>query len=161
MHPLAAQRIDELQLSAHPEGGYFREIFRSAAQVDPRDGRGSRAAVTTIYFLLAQGEVSRWHRVASDEVWHFYEGAPLELLIADGGFTRVRKAWLGPLDGADAPVIVVPAGAWQAARSSGDYTLVGCTVGPGFDFTDFALLHDIPELVDRLRDEAPEFLLFV
>jgi uncharacterized protein len=80
MHPRAAELITTLGLQPHPEGGFYRQIFRSAVQVNPMDPRGPRAALTTIYFLLPEGTFSRWHQVASDEVWHLYEGGPLELL---------------------------------------------------------------------------------
>src|SRR6185369_15637793 len=83
MHPRAAELITKLNLERHPEGGYYREIFRSTDLVAPADGRGPRAALTTIYFLLPAGIVSRWHRVASDAVWHLYEGGPLEVLSVD------------------------------------------------------------------------------
>ena len=125
--PSEADRLIELlDLKPHPEGGYFRETFR--------DSNLGRAHSTAIYFLLKAGEESRWHRVDAAEVWHFYRGAPLELCIG-------RQAYvLGPdIDAAQAPQIVVPAGAWQAARSLGDYTLVGCTVAPGFEFDHFEM----------------------
>ena len=83
MHPRATELITQLNLERHPEGGYYREIFRSADLVSPADGRGPRAALTTIYFLLPAGTISRWHRVTSDEVWHLYEGGPLEVLSVD------------------------------------------------------------------------------
>ncbi|HMH65485.1 MAG TPA: cupin domain-containing protein, partial [Rhizomicrobium sp.] len=89
---------------------------------------------TAIYFLLKAGEMSRWHRVDAAEVWHFYEGAPLELRI--GKQTYVLGA---DIDAAQAPQVVVPPGEWQSARSLGDYTLVGCTVAPGFDFAHFEI----------------------
>lgn len=136
--------ITSLGLRAHPEGGYYREVYRSPASVKPSDGREPRPALTTIYFLLSQGQFSRWHRVQSDEVWHFYEGAPLDLWLASPRIDRVEQHRLGPAEGAQQPVLVVPAGWWQAARSSGAYTLTGCTVGPGFDFEDFALAADQP-----------------
>ncbi|MCX6366560.1 MAG: cupin domain-containing protein [Armatimonadetes bacterium] len=133
MHPRAQELIETLQLTPHPEGGFFREVFRSAKTVTPSDGRPIRSALTTIYFLLPAGAYSRWHQVLSDEVWHFYEGAPLELLCDD-------ERWiLGPVGERQSPTHTVPAGAWQAARSLGEYTLVGCTVGPGFEFADFSL----------------------
>ena len=135
----AAALIETLGLSPHPEGGYYGELYRSPATVHPDDGRGPRSALTTIYFLLPQGSVSRWHRVQSDEVWHYYEGAPLDLWMASPEGDQVDHYRLGPLDKAQRPVWTVPAGHWQAARSTGSYTLVGCTVGPGFDFRDFAL----------------------
>jgi predicted cupin superfamily sugar epimerase len=140
VHPRAAALIASLNLSPHPEGGHFREIYRSSSRVQPRDERGERSALTTIYFLLAGGEVSRWHIVASDEVWHFYEGDPLELLTAaDDSFEPVTRHRLGPVNGDTQPVHVVAANTWQSARSTGAYTLVGCTVAPGFEFEDFRL----------------------
>jgi predicted cupin superfamily sugar epimerase len=144
-----------LGLMPHPEGGYYGELYRSGTTVHPTDGRGPRPALTTIYFLLPGAAVSRWHRVQSDEVWHFYEGAPLDLWMAppDGG--QVSQHRLGPLDGEQRPVWTVPAGQWQAARSTGAYTLVGCTVGPGFDFRDFALAGDQPAAAATLRARLP------
>jgi len=125
----ADRLIQMLDLKPHPEGGYFRETFR--------DGGDGRAHSTAIYFLLSAGEVSRWHRVDAAEVWHFYRGAPLELKIGTDTFI------LGPdIDEAQVPQLVVPPGAWQAARSLGDYTLVGCTVAPGFEFSKFEMAPD-------------------
>lgn len=145
-----------LGLAPHPEGGRFREVFRSSARVRPGDGRPERAALTSIHFLLVEGETSAWHRVLSDEAWHFAEGAPLELLTMDPDFARVERWTLGPVGEADGPLRVVPAGRWQAARSTGAYTLAGCTVGPGFDFADFALLRDLPDEADALRRRHPD-----
>ena len=158
MHHRAAELIATLGLGPHPEGGFFREIFRSGAQVEPEDGRGSRAALTTIYFLLPEGSVSRWHQVASDEVWHLYEGGPLELLELDAHGDSPRQHVLAALaEGMDAaPVRTIPAGHWQAARPLGDYALVGCTVGPGFDFADFTMLADDPRAAERVRARWPE-----
>ena len=151
----AEHLIAALGLIPHPEGGYYGELFRSDAAVHPTDGRGLRAALTTIYFLLPGAAVSRWHRVQSDEVWHFYEGAPLDLwmLSPDGGQANQHR--LGPLDGAQRPAWTVPGGWWQAARSTGPYTLVGCTVGPGFDFRDFALAGDQPTVAAAVRARHP------
>jgi uncharacterized protein len=130
MPPSEADRLIELLgLAPHPEGGHFRETFRNSGE--------GRAHSTAIYFLLRCGEVSRWHRVGAAEVWHFYRGAPLELMIGKQIYL------LGPdIDAAQAPQIVVPPNAWQAARSLGDYTLVGCTVAPGFDFAHFEMAPD-------------------
>ncbi len=147
--------IATLGLIPHPEGGYYGEIHRSRATVQPEDNRGRRPALTTIYFLLLSDAVSRWHRVLSDEVWHFYEGAPLELWVADPNSFDVALHRLGPLDGAQQPVYSVPAGWWQAARSTGTYTLVGCTVGPGFDFRDFTLAADDRRANDGFRHAHP------
>lgn len=134
----------ELDLSAHPEGGHFRELYRSPRPVEDRSRGGlGRTACTNIYFLLARGQVSRFHRVESDELWHFYEGEALELIIAEplnGQHFRVTEQRLGPLSDGGRPFVPVPAGAWQAARPLGAYTLCGCTVAPGFEFEDFTLI---------------------
>ncbi|HXO70253.1 MAG TPA: cupin domain-containing protein [Bradyrhizobium sp.] len=131
--PTAADIIARLELKPHPEGGHFRETFR-----DTRLDANGRSVSTAIYFLLARGERSHWHRIDAVEVWHYYAGSPLTLLIADdGGHHRVT---LGPnLAAGEVPQAVVPARVWQAAESNGDWTLVGCTVAPGFDFTKFEL----------------------
>jgi len=129
----AADIIARLQLKPHPEGGHFRETFRDS-RVDPE----GRSVSTAIYFLLARGERSHWHRVDAVEVWHFYSGSALKLEIADGDGRRTVT--LGPdLAAGDIPQAVVPAHAWQAAESCGDWTLAGCTVAPGFDFAKFEL----------------------
>jgi predicted cupin superfamily sugar epimerase len=127
----AAEVIRLLDLRPHPEGGHYRETFR-----DPRQGAGGRSFSTAIYFLLAAGERSRWHRIDAVEIWHWHAGAALSLEIADSdGIASVR---LGPdLAGGEWPQAVVPAGAWQAAESHGAWTLVGCTVAPGFQFSGF------------------------
>ena len=131
----AADVIRRLDLKPHPEGGHFREAFR-----DVRTVEGIRAASTAIYFLLARGERSHWHRIDAAEVWHFYAGAPLMLEVAAYGDGPAERITLGPgLDRGEQPQAVVPAQAWQAAESLGDWTLVGCTVAPGFDFQKFEL----------------------
>ena len=128
----AADVIRLLDLKPHPEGGQFRETFR-----DPRTVDG-RAASTAIYFLLARGERAHWHRVDAAEVWHWYAGAALELRISDGGPATFHR--LGPdLAVGERAQAVVPAHAWQAAESLGDWTLCGCTVAPGFEFSGFEL----------------------
>lgn|SRR5690606_8799017 len=147
--------IRALDLTPHPEGGYFGEVYRSPNTVAPHDGRPERAALTTIYFLLQEDQVSRWHRVASDEAWHFLEGEPLVLLTADAAFDQIQTHTLGPYGPKAAPVHVVEAGRWQAARPLGTYALVACTVGPGFDYADFALLRDRPDDAEALRRKHP------
>ena len=148
--------IERLQLAPHPEGGYYREIWRGGLDVEPADGRGTRSALTSIYFLLPAGAISRWHRVRSDEVWHHYEGAPLELMMVPPEEMRLDRVRLGPLGPGVEPMKCVPAGWWQAARSLGPYTLVGCTVGPGFEFGDFEMMSDRSELADALCAALPE-----
>ena len=121
-----------LDLEPHPEGGHFRETFRDARLAE------GRAASTAIYFLLRRGERSHWHRVDAAEIWHFYAGAPLELSIAAGASSSTIL--LGSnLSAGQRPQAVVPAGAWQSATMFGDWTLVGCTVAPGFQFSGFEL----------------------
>ena len=151
-----AELIRDLNLIPHPEGGFYARIFMSSSRVEPADGRGARPGLTTIYFLLPEGAFSRWHRVTSDEVWHFYEGAPLELLQMSADLVSLTRVALGPLTGGQAPVHTVPAGDWQAARSTGAYTLVGCTVGPGFDFQDFTMLGDLADASARVGAAWPE-----
>jgi predicted cupin superfamily sugar epimerase len=131
--PSAADVIARLELKPHPEGGHYRETFR-----DPRVDANGRSVSTAIYFLLARGERSHWHRIDAVEVWHHYAGSALVLHIADDGGQRIVR--LGPdLAAGEVPQATVPAQAWQAAESSGDWTLVGCTVAPGFEFAAFEL----------------------
>lgn len=140
MDQRAAEIIRVLGLEAHPEGGYFREIHRSALTVSPDDGRSRRSALTAIFFLLVEGQESCWHRFTSDEVWHFYEGDTLLLSWkTDWEDAQQNDVVLGPLAPGRWPTAVIPAGAWQCAKPQGAYTLVGCTVGPGFDFADFEM----------------------
>ena len=151
----AAALIEKLQLQPHPEGGWYREVFRSAQTVLPQDGRPPRAALTTIDFLLQRGQFSAWHRVRGDEVWHLLEGVALILWTlppepAPGA--AVQRVLLA----AGARRHVVPAHWWQAAEPVGDFACVGATVGPGFDFADFSFGRDDPALVGLLQQQAPE-----
>jgi predicted cupin superfamily sugar epimerase len=131
--PSAADIIARLELKPHPEGGHFRETFR-----DTRLDANGRPVSTAIYFLLARGERSHWHRIDAVEVWHYYAGSALTLQIADGNGRRSVR--LGSdLAAGEVPQAIVPAQAWQAADSTGDWTLAGCTVAPGFDFAKFEL----------------------
>ena len=131
--PTVAEIIARLDLRPHPEGGHYRETFR-----DPRTDASGRAHSTAIHFLLARGERSHWHRIDAVEIWHYYAGSALTLQIADAsGAFNIR---LGPdLAAGEVPQAIVPAQAWQAAETTGDWTLVGCTVAPGFDFAKFEL----------------------
>ena len=131
----AADVIRLLDLEPHPEGGHFRETIRDHPPVS-----GNRAHSTGIYFLLAAGERSHWHRVDAVEVWHYYAGAALTLEIAPTRSGPIERVKLGPdLTAGERPQAAVPAHAWQAAESQGEWTLVGCTVAPGFDFSGFEL----------------------
>ncbi len=129
----ASEMITALRLLPHPEGGHFREIFRAAAP------EGARPSATSIFYLLAAGERSHWHRIDAEEIWAFHSGEPLELLISLDGQT-VETHLLGPdVVRGQTPQVVVPRGAWQAARPTGSWTLVGCIVAPGFQFSGFEL----------------------
>ena len=141
----AADIVRTLDLTPHPEGGHYRETWRAPA--DP----GTRSTGTAIYYLLQAGEVSHWHRVDAAEVWHFYAGAALELAMSPDG-NRMTRHRLGPevLTG-DRPQIIVPPAVWQSARSLGDWTLAGCTVSPGFEFSGFEMADDNwqPQAADK------------
>jgi predicted cupin superfamily sugar epimerase len=131
--PTAAEIIARLALKPHPEGGHFRETFR-----DPRLDANGRSVSTAIYFLLARGERSHWHRIDAVEIWHFYAGGPLTLEIADGDGRRTIALGID-LAAGEIPHAVVPPHVWQSAETTGDWTLAGCTVAPGFDFAAFEL----------------------
>ena len=131
--PTVAEIIARLELKPHPEGGHYRETFR-----DTRTGADGRSRSTAIYFLLARGERSHWHRIDAVEIWHYYAGSALTLKIADDdGQWSFR---LGPdVAAGEQPQAIVPPDTWQSAESTGAWTLVGCTVAPGFEFATFEL----------------------
>ncbi len=130
----AAQIIKLLNLRPHPEGGWYGETFRAEAS------EGQRPSSTAIYYLLEADQVSAWHRVDADEVWHYYAGAPLVLTLSPPDGVGAKSLHLGSdLMAGQRPQAVVPAGWWQAAESLGAFSLVGCTVAPGFDFAGFEL----------------------
>ncbi len=137
----ADEIIERLRLEPHPEGGWYRQTWMA--------DDGPRASGTCIYFLLKAGERSHWHRVDATEIWHHYRGAPLVLRLAADEAGPAKAHWLGPdLAGGAEPQVIVPAGFWQSAECTGDWTLVGCTVSPGFQFEGFELAapeFDIPE----------------
>lgn len=129
----AREIIALLDLAPHPEGGWYRETFRD------EPGPDGRAKSTMIFFLLEAGQGSAWHRVDSVEVWHFYDGAPLTLKLAPEGRGAIERTLGKDLASGKRPQLVVPRDVWQSARSQGDWTLVGCTVAPGFDFSGFEM----------------------
>lgn len=136
----AKEIIDAMSLSPHPEGGWYRETFR-AAPLDGNEAQQARASCTCILYLLQKGERSHWHRVTdADEIWMYHAGAPLRLSVFD---TIAEEFVLGPLQGETASASVlqafVPKGAWQAAESLGEWSLVGCVVAPGFEFSGFEM----------------------
>lgn len=130
--------IQRFNLKPHPEGGFFSEVYRSPQTLFSECAHDKRSALTHIYFLLGKGQVSRFHRVLHEEVWNFYEGSPLRLVLFNG--TELNEVFLG---GRGNPYVkVVPGGSFQAAETLGDYSLVGCSVAPGFDFRDFTFLQE-------------------
>ena len=158
MNPRAQSLITDLDLQPHPEGGYYREIFRSESRVRPEDPRAERSALTAIYFLLVAGQHSGWHQVLSDEIWSHLEGEALELLCFDAIHNRASTMMLGRFSANDAaPVHVVPAGLWQAARPLGEYALLGCYVAPGFDFSDFRMASGDEEMRRIITQQGETF----
>ena len=139
--------FEELHLEPHAEGGAYRQIYKSPVLV--QRGGDTRAALTIIHFLLRAGEISRWHRVTSDEVWTHLRGEPLRLHRADGTSVVLDAA---------APLHVIPAGEWQAAEPLGAYALVACFVAPGFEFADFTLMSDDPAASATLPEELRRLL---
>ncbi len=127
--------ISRLRLTAHPEGGYYRETFRDAPV-------NRRSQSTAILYLLKAGEVSHWHRVDAVEIWHWHAGSPLRLSQSNDGKDVLDQILGSDLQAGQLPQIVVPFNAWQSAKSLGDWTLVGCTVSPGFEFDGFEMAPD-------------------
>jgi uncharacterized protein len=147
----AVELAQALKLSPHPEGGHYREIFRSGEIVN---WRGEElAASTAILYLLAKGQISRWHRIPQAEVWHFYGGDALDLAFFDEGTLKLNRAMLDR----NHPVAVVPGGCWQAAKPFGRYALMGCTVAPGFEFRYLEMLNATPDKADAFGKTVPGF----
>jgi predicted cupin superfamily sugar epimerase len=151
----ARELITQLELVPHPDGGWYREVHRSAEIITTP--RGPRSAFTSIYYLLEPPQFSRWHTVASDEVWHFHDGAPLELLVYRPASRDLSSRVLGSPSGGYEGMVTVRAGDWQAARSLGAWTLMGCDVGPGFDFEDFQFIASMPDHQAHFREALSEF----
>ncbi|MBU3020732.1 cupin domain-containing protein [Aestuariibacter sp. A3R04] len=151
-HPL----IEKLQLQPHPEGGFFKQVFQSQHRVHSPVHNMSRPAVTHIYFLLLKGQVSRFHRVLHDEIWNHYDGAPLRLYHIHQQQLREQRLGGSEYDF----VAVIPAGDFQAAETTGDYSLLGCTVSPGFDFADFSFIEE-PSMKQWIEVAHPDMSRFV
>lgn len=135
--------VEKLELLPHPEGGYFKELYRSSEDIKqdslPIRFTGNRSFSTSIYFLLEKNQKSAFHRIKSDELWHFYDGEPATIfVIDDSGKLTEYKIGLSPEDNIF-PQVIIPANCWFAAESNGNFTLAGCTVSPGFDFEDFEM----------------------
>lgn len=149
MDETAQQRIRELRLEPHPEGGFYRRIHESQTTVE--HGGRRRPALTAIDFLLPQGQVSQWHRVDADECWHWQEGDALELRVFDAGSRRVVTVRLENASRGTA-LHIVPAGHWQAAWPLGTFTRVVCTVSPGFVWDGFELLEPDSDVAHALAE---------
>ncbi len=147
-----------IDLIEHPEGGRFREVFRSSQIISAQDGT-TRSALTHIYFSLAPGEVSRFHRVTSDEIWNLYQGEGLNLYTWEGTDRPPECITLSVSD--NCFCYVIPAGTWQAAEPISDAVLAGCSVAPGFEFSDFTLMDPGSQDAKRLIAIAPEMARFV
>ncbi len=151
----AKELIAQLELVPHPEGGWYREVHRSPELL--QTPRGPRSGLTAIHYLLEAPQFSRWHVVASDEVWHHHDGAPLELLIYRLSTRELSSRVLGSASAGYEPFCAVRAGDWQAARSLGAWTLVGCDVGPGFDFEDFQFIAAVEGHREHFRDSLAQY----
>lgn len=147
-----------IDLIEHPEGGRFREVFRSAKTVSGQDGK-TRSALTHIYFSLKSGEVSRFHRLTSDEIWNLYQGKGINLYTWEGTQNPPKCITLSA--NGNRFCHVIPAGTWQAAEPISDTILVGCSVAPGFEFSDFTLIDSNSEEAERLISIAPEMERFI
>ncbi|MBC7609650.1 MAG: cupin domain-containing protein [Polaromonas sp.] len=169
----ATQLITQLQLQPHPEGGWYREVFRSKALVQRSDARQLRPALTSIYFLLEADQYSRWHKVMSDEAWVYLEGLPLDLWSWDSSSGQVSHVQLGPVKtmiddsnpNATEAQCVIAAGLWQAAQPQAgpadSFTLVACMVGPGFDFSDFEMMRTDSHEAQQIASIHPRLAHFI
>ena len=129
-----------LELKPHPEGGYYRETYRSSvfSKTNPE-----RCTSTCIYFLLTEHQRTAWHRVRYDEIYHFYSGTALEVSMIDDHGTLTRRTLGNDIMNGQRPQLIIPGGVWQSARCNGDFSLIGCSVSPGFDFNDFEMADDL------------------
>jgi predicted cupin superfamily sugar epimerase len=149
MHPRALELIDTLQLAPHPEGGHYRRVYESAKQVETNGVL--RPAITSIQFLLTEGVCSRWHRVDAAEVWDWQEGSAIELLMYDPEAHALSRVQLDTSARGGQLLQAVPAGIWQSARTYGAYSLVNCSVSPGFMWSGLEMLDERSPLANELR----------
>ena len=151
MHKRALELIEQLNLTKHPEGGYYNQTYCSENKVLSYKINDKRPAITDIYFLLPNGQNSKFHKVAHDEIWHFYEGDPLIIHSFDEKTNNYNSQIIGNKNNNPPNYkAVIKGGYWQAAQTTGNYTLVGCTVGAGFDFKDFAMLEKDSEVAQNI-----------
>ena len=152
----AKELINLFQLSKHPEGGYFREVYRSEIKVKTEPSGVKRSGLTDIYFLITENNISRFHRLAHDEIWHFYEGAPITIIDIHPESLNMNRTTLGSPD----PLLVykhcIKGTHWQCAFSNGPYSFVGCTVGPGFEFDDFEMMAHQQQTMTAVLSKYPD-----
>lgn len=149
--PSAEELISILHLEPHPEGGAFKETYRSSVQARTQN---ERSVGTAIYFLIRHGRATAWHKVTSDEIYHFYCGAPAELSVISPEGVMSKQTLGTDVQNRERPQILIPANYWQSVSSLGEYTLMGCTVSPGFDFSDFEMIE-----IEQLKNKYPELNL--
>ena len=147
--------IEKYQLEVHPEGGFYKEVYRSEQIVNSPVNNNERNTLTHIYFLLTKSQISRFHKVHHDEIWNFYEGAPLKLI------EFYNSEIYETIIGRNSYIKVIKGGAFQAAETTGEYTLVGCSVAPGFDFSDFSFLNENEELTNKIKMKFPKYRKFI
>lgn len=161
MNSRIPELIDLLKLETHPGGGSIREIYRSSKHVHLPGTLDERSALTTVYYLLAEGEYDCWHRLEADEAWHYIEGDPLELIWFKPGDDELTPRHLGEVGESSSPIAVVPGGCWQMARTTGEYTLVSCMMGPGFEYEDYQQMWDNPEVAQEVQRRFPELAEYI
>jgi predicted cupin superfamily sugar epimerase len=154
----ARDLIQRLSLQPHPEGGWYRQFYRSAVRV--RAPQGERAALTSIHYLLEREQRSRWHVVESDELWQFQGGAPLELLAYQPASFEFTRHVLADGSAGDSAAVIAR-GVWQAARSLGEHSLVSCSVAPGFEFSDFRFVCDLADHARHFQEHLEEWAQFL
>ncbi len=154
--------IEKLALLPHPEGGFYKEIYRSKGiipqQVLGNNFSGDRHFCTSIYFLLTSDSFSAFHRIKQDEVWHFYNGSPLFIHVIEPNGNYIKHELGIDFNNDQVPQLIIPAGCWFAShvKEENSYTLTGCTVAPGFDFDDFELAER-----DKLMNEFPQYSVII
>jgi predicted cupin superfamily sugar epimerase len=157
----AKELIELFQLSKHPEGGYFREVYRSEKKGKIDTHGNERSWLTGIYFLLIENDISRFHRVKHDEIWHFYEGAPLALTEIHPESLDIKTITLGQRGPLLTYTHCVKGSFWQSAYSDGPYSFVGCNVSPGFEFKDFEMMADRKEVKTAVMSKYPELKKYI
>jgi len=150
--------IKKYNLIPHPEGGYYREIFRSPTTITSPAVNKERTSATHIYFFLMEKQISKFHKVVHDEIWNFYQGDALKIITFDGETAKETIIGYRQKDGY---AEIIPGGCYQAAESTGEYSLVGCTVAPGFEFEDMSFLSQDDSIKRKLLESYPEYEKFI